>query len=50
MAGVSSPSLRHKENSMNRLLLFLAGTVFGYIAGGYLDGLRDGKSESRKEA
>ncbi len=35
---------------MNRLLLFLAGTVFGYIAGGYLDGLRDTASESEEDA
>lgn len=26
---------------MNRLLIFLAGTVFGYIAGGYLDGFQN---------
>jgi len=24
---------------MDRLLIFLAGTVIGYLAGGYLDGL-----------
>lgn len=35
---------------MSRLLLFLAGTVFGYIAGGYLDGLQDTASENEEDA
>ena len=26
---------------MHRLLILLAGAVIGYLAGGYLDGLRD---------
>ena len=30
---------------MNRLLILLAGAVIGYLAGGYLDGLRDGGNE-----
>jgi hypothetical protein len=34
---------------MNRLLIFLVGTVFGYVAGGYIDGLRD-ESENKEEA
>ena len=30
---------------MHRLLILLAGAVIGYVAGGYLDGLRDGGNE-----
>lgn len=50
MAVKRPPSLRHRRKSMNRLFLFLAGTVFGYIAGGYLDGLQDIASESEEDA
>ena len=37
---------------MNRLLVFLVGTVVGYLAGGYLDGLmeEEGFHETEEEA
>ena len=33
---------------MNRLLILLAGTIIGYVAGGYLDGLME-ETETSEE-